>query len=232
MSAPHEIIEKLKKLLRLAKSSNPHEAELALQKATELAREHRLSLEGIDPNAPEASISHKNSEPLSSISYDRKFATIIVGRFFRVRPIINATLTVDRNGWPCAKRVISFVGQLQDIEIAVYVYHFLVQHFSFCWRVHRGRCRNRYSYIYGVFQGIYKKLLEMEPDAQVNSPTGNAIQISLNAYIEKHIGKTETSQMKEGTADTAINAGYLQGRKTEIRTAIRTSDPHVPLQLA
>ena len=50
MSATPEVIEKIKKLLRLARSSNPHEAQLALQRAMALAREHDVAVEGLNPD--------------------------------------------------------------------------------------------------------------------------------------------------------------------------------------
>jgi hypothetical protein len=62
--APVEIVEKIKKLLRLAADkSNRHEAELALRRAFELARRHSIG-EGIVEGQPEHTMRHFIQEVL------------------------------------------------------------------------------------------------------------------------------------------------------------------------
>jgi hypothetical protein len=46
MNTP-EILDKIKKLLRLGQSPNRHEAELAVQRAFELAARHQIDIENI-----------------------------------------------------------------------------------------------------------------------------------------------------------------------------------------
>lgn len=221
MSAPVEIIERIKKLLRLARSSNQHEAQLALQRAMALAAEYRVAIDALNPDASAPSVTHQDTETLSRLSYDRKFAALIVQRFFRVKPIARYGTCVV-NGLNRAGEKLSFVGTASDIEISLYVYHFLVRHFSFCWRNHRARCRNRYSFVEGMFQGIYTKLLEAEPAAGEPDRKGTELVVSMKGYIDRHIGKTESKEMASGTADAARYAGYVQGRNTQICPAIKT----------
>ena len=64
MSATPEILEKIKKLLRLARSANQHEAQLALARALELARAHDVAVDSLnaDEQAKEKTITHGDTE--------------------------------------------------------------------------------------------------------------------------------------------------------------------------
>ncbi|MBI5768723.1 MAG: DUF2786 domain-containing protein [Verrucomicrobia bacterium] len=212
MSAPAEIVEKIKKLLRLARSANPHEAQLAMQRALQLAEEHRVAVDGLNPDAATPLITHQDTDSLARLGYDRNFAALIVKRFFRVRPIVRGAIHVV-DGWPRAGEKLSFVGTTSDIEIALYVYHFLVRHFAFCWRKHRGRLRNRYSYVHGMFEGLYHKLVEAEPPAPERQAEGTELALSMDGYIAQHIGKIESKGMADPSADAARWAGFIRGRK-------------------
>ena len=108
----NKILEKIKKLLRLAKSSNPNEASLALSRAQKLMEEH-----GIGADAPElsgvcdATITSqiKAQTPPRYIGYLAQSIKLVFGCDFYFRP----TFT---------QMVIVFIGHDQRPEIAGYVY--------------------------------------------------------------------------------------------------------------
>lgn len=230
MSAPANVIERIKKLLRLARSSNPHEAQLAMQRALQLAEEYHVAVDALNPDAAKPTITHQDTDTIARLGYDRRFAALIVQRFFRVQPVVCAAIR-RINGWPRAGQKLSFVGMATDIEIALYVYHFLVQHFAYCWRKHRGRLRSRYSFMHGMWRGLHAKLAEAEPAAAERKVTGTELQISVNGYIAEHIGKIQYDRLGDPTAQAALYAGYVQGRRTEIRSAIKPA-PEAPLALS
>jgi len=218
MDAPPDIIDRIKKLLRLARSSNPHEADLALQKALTLARQYHVDVGGLNPDQAEKSnvITHQETDPFARIGYEKRYAAAIAQRFFNVSAIVRATILVI-DCWPREGRRVSFVGTEVDVQIALYVYVFLVRRFAFCWSHHRGRSRNRRAFAYGMFQGICSKLKEAEPPEEPHAP--GLIVAARDAYIAVVFGKTRT--MKDRTPDriaqAAAWAGYVQGRQTEIR---------------
>ncbi|MBC8009968.1 MAG: DUF2786 domain-containing protein [Burkholderiales bacterium] len=223
MNAP-EVLEKIKKLLRLARSSNPHEAALAMAKAMALAAEHRVCLSQVDPDQEATHVTHRDHEDrLARLSAEHHFAALICQRFFRVRCIV-------RNSH--ARQFIAIVGATTDAEIALYVLGFLVHHFRFCWRHHRGRVRNRKAFMSGMFNGLYAKLREDELPAE-KSEASNALVVSLDAYIATHIGETKKKKAPECSADAsaARRAGFNQGQKTNIRGAIKPSEA-APLALS
>ena len=63
------IIDKIRKLLRLSRSSNEHEAAAAAAKAQELLSEYNLSLDSMitEESASEASSTHRDIEDAASL---------------------------------------------------------------------------------------------------------------------------------------------------------------------
>jgi len=224
------IIEKIKKLLRLARSSNPHEAALAMQHALALAEEHRISIEGLNPDQAAPAFTDRAGKAFARLSHEQLFASAIVQGFFRVKVITQRCLRVDKTGWPRRGEKMIFVGTESDLEIAWYVFDFLTVHFAYCWRKHRGRCRNRYSFMSGMAAGLYSKLAESVPLTPERQAKGNELVLSMEAYIANNFGKLEARHMPSASAQAAANAGYVQGRKTEIRPAIKQTEP-APLAL-
>lgn len=231
MSASAEILEKLRKLLRLARSSNPHEAALAMEKAMALAAEHRVSLDQVNPDHEPPRATHRDSdEHFQRLPHEHQFAGMIVQRFFRVKTIARTVCRAGRDGWPQRREVLALVGTESAVEIGHYVLGFLVHHFRFCWRHHRGRCRNRAAFMRGMFVGLYHKLQEAEAPA---SPTSTALEVSMESYIAEHFGELKSKDVPGGgnSASAALRAGYAQGRQTEIRDGIKPGAA-APLALA
>ncbi len=218
MEAAPEVIEKVRKLLRLARSANPHEADLALEKAMALAREHRIQIEGLSVDQAEkaTATTHGSSDAFSRMSYGKRYAATIVQRFFNVSAVVGPTILVI-DGWPRAGRKLNFVGTSVDVQIALYVYVFLTRRFAYCWAHHRGLMRNRRSFVHGMYWGIYSKLKEAEPPEPPHAP--GLVLAERNAYIGAVFGPTENNESKspDRLAQAAAWAGYLKGRETEIR---------------
>ena len=165
MSAPTDIIEKIKKLLRLARSSNPHEAQLAMQRAMELAREHDIAVDSLNPDnqVKQKTVSHQDTGAKARLSYDQRYALVICQRFFHVTPVTRQK--IQRDGiYARLRNFITFVGTSSAIEIALYVFGFLVQHFAYCWRKYRGRLSNRHAFIEGMFQGFSGGRYQLKPE--------------------------------------------------------------------
>lgn len=231
MNTTAEILEKLRKLLRLARSSNAHEAALAMQKAMELAAEHRISLDQVNPDHQAPRFTHReDADHFTRLPHEHQFAGMIVQRFFRVKTICRTVCRPGRDDWPQRREVLALVGTETDVEIGLYVVGFLVHHFRFCWRHHRGRCRNRAAFMRGMFAGLYQKLKEAENPEPV--ATTSALQISMKAYIAQHFGELKDKDTPGGgeNASAALRAGYQQGRQTEIRGGLKPGAP-APLAL-
>lgn len=233
MSAGTDIIEKIKKLLRLSRSSNPHEAQLALARALALAREHGIAVEKLNPDeqAKENVVTHSDTEERQRLSYDMEYAIRICAAFFRISPVISNKVGTDRFGFPRVVKFTRFVGTASDVQIALYVYSFLVHHFAYCWRKHRGRLRNRHAFVDGMFHGIFNKLAEAQPE--FISSEHALVERTHQDYIEATIGKTTKHDCREpdGDAKAARWAGYLRGRETTIAAPLKDAAREKPLSL-
>ena len=228
MSASAEIIEKIKKLLRLARSSNPHEAQMAMQRALELAHEHDVAIDGLNPDvqAQVKKVTHQYTEPVIRFSYEKESAIRICQTFFKVTAVYCSTI-IMRDGWPQRGRKVIFVGTATDIEIALYVYGFLTHHFSYCWRKHRGRLRNRQAFIQGMVAGIVYVLRQAQPKKTPEQIKGTElILVEHDSYISAVIGKTSVRKHldPDHNASAAFNAGVNHGLTTNIVPALKPGD--------
>ncbi len=229
MSAGDDIIERIKKLLRLARSSNPHEAQLALARAMALAHEHGVAVEGLNPDeqAKEKKLTHQETKVSARLTYDSRYAWVICRAFFNVDTVdLQCVRMVD--GWPRAGVRTAVVGTESDIVIATYVHAFLVEQFSHCWRSFRGRLRNRHAYVHGMYRGLFQKL----HDARPTTKTGFELVVKeRETYIAQHIGPTTSKSVGEPDheAHAASNAGWLRGQKTEINMPLQAAEPTLAL---
>lgn len=236
MSASAEIIDKIKKLLRLSRSSNPHEAQLALQRALELARAHGVAVESLNPDeqAKEKTVTHRDTPARQRMSYDKEYAVRICGAFFRITPVFRNKVVRPAVGYPYLAKYVTFVGTAADVEIALYVYGFLVHHFAYCWRKFRGRLRNRHAYVDGMFIGLFCKLRDAQPEPTEREVKGNELVLAEhNAYIEAVIGATSSKEFgrPDHDAQAAKWAGYLQGQRTNILNPLKEGERTVTLAL-
>jgi hypothetical protein len=215
-----EIIEKIKKLLRMKRGGTSAEVETALNLAQELARKHGIDLANVDPNeeSEQRRITHEDAVRSGRIQWESKYAMLIAQNFFNVTTVIRAV------GW--RQCVLTFIGTAWDVQIAIYVFRFLVGHFRREWNSRRGRCRNRQAFMYGMFIGLSTKLSEKRP--MVNTD-GLALIVHDKArrdrYMQTTFGETkQTSTKPDGDAAEAKYRGWLAGRETEIREGVGTNE--------
>jgi len=211
-----EIIEKIKKLLRMKRGGTAAEIETALNLASELATKHGIDLANVDPNeeSEERRITHEDAVRTGRMQWESKYAMLIAQNFFNVNAVIRQV------AWRSC--VITFIGTAWDIQIAIYVFRFLVGHFRREWNSRRGRCRNRQAFMYGMFQGISVNLNSKRPTVNANEL---AIVVHSKArrenYLTKTFGKpTKTDSTPDRDAAEARLRGFIAGRETEIRSGV------------
>ena len=160
--AGHETVAaRIHKLLALGQSSNPHEAELALAKAHELALRHNLKLLAQAPDAHDTRAFGLRlfGPPMRRVPaaiwgianlVSEFYFTLYIGRSYRDEP---------GQAW----RILEFCGSRDNLDLAEYVYGFLTHQVEHQWESFRqanprvnGRLRN--SFIMGLLAGFRRQL--------------------------------------------------------------------------
>lgn len=152
------MLEKVRKLLSLARSANENEAFLAMQKANELIEKHNI--ERIEQQRSArftyAIIHHKkkrvemHQRRICLILQDHFFVDVVYAQLFD--PIACETY-----------KTIELLGTVENVRIAEYVYHFLMNQTEVLWkayeRTRKGRTvGNKRSYRLGVLKGFHDTL--------------------------------------------------------------------------
>ncbi len=166
-SIPTDLVEKVRKLLSLSLSDNPHEAELALSKARKWAAEYEIDLSAINIHG------QQKAEPIV------KGDTIHLGQR---KPTVNKYLAwlleshfnvkIVYSGRRCSGRQMVFIGRTADIQMAQYVYSYLEQEFPRLWKAYYDKnypeiqLKDKQSFCYGMYKGLDAKLIEAQKQAE------------------------------------------------------------------
>ena len=151
-------IEKIGKLLALARSPNEHEANLAMTKAGELM--DRYNLRSLEDDAGQGCgyviINHKKKR---IERYQRQICHILQ-EFFYVRVVFSSLYDPRLGG---EHRIIELLGRWENIEVAEYVYYFLEKKLQSLWQENRRKFsgnarRAKNSYYSGLLDGFFNKL--------------------------------------------------------------------------
>lgn len=215
-----EVIEKIRKLLRMKRGGTPAEVETALALAAELARKHGVNLGSVDPDVePESEvITHQEDVLKSRLPLEARLAGAILVHFFNVGIVFG-------NGWGLMgwRKTVRFVGTRCDIDIARYLFGFLQGHFRRSWnRRQNRRIRNREAFLKGMFLGLAAKLEKERNQAMAGNEAGlvligKAVE-KRKQYIHEH-WKTEDRDLEVDKSDAAASryAGIVEGQRTELR---------------
>lgn len=234
MTPDDRILDKIKKLLRLSRSSNPHEAALALERAMALASAHQLHLGSIDPNDEVAGIRHEDRAEAARLSFDKSLAIRLVAIYFSVKIVASY------------KRLI-IVGRAPDIQIAEYAYLFIVRSCRNCVADYAKAERlagrkdsaiKRRNYVNGFMAGIDMQLRRFKASyadpliADALVKTDALERARRNEYVQKNWKVYTIPPPKVGR--TNINAqfdGWLAGNRTNIHRPVAGAELHHPRQL-
>jgi len=225
MNTPASILEKIRSLLRLAKSDNAHEAKLAMEKAVEIAAKHQLDLGNISPE-----------DDLHKILGERlpcpaRLAREYVGAYNIAHGFFNVNITVIQG----ASQVL-FVGTKLDIEIADYVCTYLVRACRQAlakWKAGEKAARRKTTgskvanFIDGFFYAIWLNLRHQRA-SQITEHAGLALVIksgheARDAATQGILkGKITELALAPARRDRhALGSGFVSGKDTQINPGLR-----------
>jgi hypothetical protein len=152
------VLERIRKLLALAGSSNQHEAELAMRKAHELMLRHNV--EAAAAHADRSFEVRQLGDPLRRATRVEADIVALLSQFFFVK-VIRVPVYLPLHG----KRglVYEILGTRPNVEMASHVYAFLLATAERLWSENRGdrrvrSGRDRLQYQSGVVRGFHEKL--------------------------------------------------------------------------
>jgi hypothetical protein len=222
MSTGPSIVERIKKLLRLArdKAASPAEAANALNRALELIRQHEIDIAGLDLDEPTERLVCEHIHLGERVSLIKFLIAGVLENYFRVRVCIS-------------RPKLAVVGFETDVTIAGYVFAFLVRACTqglkaFCDGERKSRRKvttlKKESYVRGWIYGIACNLRGSDQAGHL-SDSHTALVVAKKGLIEREFDRLfpNTTSSRRPSArknHDALVTGYGHGRKTTITTPL------------
>lgn len=206
------VLEKVKKLLQLAQSSNSHEAELATVKANQLLLRHNLE---------------RVNDPVESIYMDRileqtrkdaKITAIYdILRHFVVKPV----LSFGKN--TCSLEV---SGTLTNVKLARYVAEFLNRELDRMWEEARVEfklqgLRAKNSFFLGVARGFDEKMKKSKTEFTTDEQKALVVvEKKLDEHVRLIYRRLSTTSSGHRQDEAAASVGVQKGHSLTIRQGV------------
>lgn len=151
------VLKKVEKLLKLASSSNEHEAYLAMKRVKEISEKYNVEklIENNETKYTYIIINHlKKIVP----QYQSMIANILNKHFF-VEVIFSSLYNQKRDE---THKILEILGKEENVKMSEYVYHFLNNNLPVLWSEYKKRTKKmakaKKSYYLGVLMGFDEKL--------------------------------------------------------------------------
>jgi hypothetical protein len=230
---PAEVVEKVKKLLRLAADkSNRHEAELALRRAFELARRHSIDVSALDLDEKTEAFIHQAFPTSKRITTLELRAVGVVRHFFRVNAVLG-----------CSN--VTFIGRPSDIAIAGYAFDFIIG--AGKREIHQFQCAEkkarrklthakRENFVQGFIYGLTEQLRAAGEEVVLDDST-TALMVAEDARRQQRQDQlfpdtSAFSRKPPKKVRGALMSGWDAGQNTNLRTPLASgSGSRAPLAL-
>ena len=224
-SAQSNLLKRIEKLLALGQSSNQHEAERALAKAHELSLKYNIAL---------------NEKKKKSV-YALRLVGPLVKRtpsyLWMITKILEDFYFVKYIQRPCGWRsstngystkVIELYGTLENLDLAEYVYCFLLNHGKLEWQRYQGERKlthNKFkvSFLKGMYAGYYEKLQERHQELAEDHGLIWIGDSGLNGFYKQRNPQVKTVKNTTMVDRESHKAGQQVGRTLEIKPGLETS---------
>ena len=207
-----KVLNKVKNLLKLAESSNAHEAELATIKANQLLIRHNLEIANLKSDNEfyiHRLLTRKRKDAKISTIYD-------ILKHFMVKPI----LSYGKN-----EVCIEVTGHKMNVELADYVSDFLDRELERLWSEHKNEhklkgLKAKNSFFYGIAKGYNEKMNKLN----YSNDEQNAL-IKLNQQLDQTVNKIYRrlgSSYSQGSRDNnSYKLGQSAGKNLNINKGLK-----------
>jgi len=211
------MIEKIKKLLALSESSNPHEAELALRKANVLMQEHQIT--HIDL-IPKQEVTHSDIEEVTRQHY--RWASTLASACAQLFDCISLNTTHPKG--------FRFIGSEEHIVCA----HQLFWHLFEAWK---GMCKTDYqadrpsdrkmyrkSHGLGFANTIAKRVLLLRDERHdaILKATGTDLVVVKDHKVKSYMYDTFNIQTLKSRSLITNSSGYSRGQVSGQKVSLST----------
>lgn len=210
------VIEKVKKLLALADSANPHEAELATLKANQLILKYHIERSELATDTELCVVTLIQQAKKSSLMV----AIYEILTHFLVKPMLFFGKSQVR---------LEAVGTRAQTELARYISDFLEAELPRLWLA-KSRSqglkglRAKNSFFLGVAQGFSEKLSRGRDDwSPSDSRALVRVERELEVLTERFLGGLSKSYSGQVLDPRALESGKSEGRNLSIRPAVKSS---------
>lgn len=212
-----KIVDKIRKLLALGASSNPHEAALAVNHAQRLLAAHNLEMADIQDKPDRADVAK-----LETVKVRPKWQRIISG----CTASAFGCVSINSTG------AVSFIGVGADPEIASYTYSYLVGEVkrlskAFVKGINQDRETHKRSYCMGAADSIAEALQQMAKDTPVTPGALVPVRDALIEATTKEIFPDLRTQLPKTSIvfSRAYTQGLKDGANIQIRKGVTDSGP-------
>jgi len=218
--ASSPVLERIAKLLALAESPNEHEAQAAMSAAQRLMLKHNIEA-AVSGAAANYCFRHLG-QPTGRVSEHERRLAMILDEFFFVQVIWVPVWRVND-----AKRgsVLEVCGSRDNLELAAYVYDFLIYTADALYRADRKRRRDsshqaRRKFLAGVMSGFHERLLNerQRSEAQGLVWVGDA---ELGGYFRRRHPQVRWARHAVSTGGEAYARGQTAGRNIVLHRGVK-----------
>lgn len=206
-AASSRVLDRIKRLLSLAASENPNEAETAMRTAQKLMLEYNLAEVAV--RAERGFVYRHLGKPTGRRSDHERYLASILSKHFFVETIV---VGVYRPLEGKAASVLEVVGTETNVEMAAYVHDFLLHAGERLWREHKRTQgirvdRERRSYLSGVMRGFLDKL-----DAEKRQHASTGLVWAGDPALERFQAKRHPRVRTVTSQGRAHQDGFTHGR--------------------
>ena len=222
------IMIKVKKLMALAASQNPHEAALAAAKAGEFIA--RYNIEAIESKRERHFESIIITPATLKRSQSESIAAAILREHYFVRPVWIPVYIPEKKKMGVALEI---NGTRANLKIADYVFDFVLSYAMRSWIEYKSKnpsCRSRSGYMTGVVNGFSQTLDAKKSSAAKLRDTdlGNALVVHRDHQLDHYLGCRYPSLKYTGfyhgsTSRDAYSSGLSKGRDLVLSKAVTSN---------
>lgn len=214
-----KVISKVQKLLRKAKSDNPNEAQVFLQKAQQLMAKHGIQVTESDEEK-EAVVDEEIKSKTKGVSHHAGSIAVTLAKHFRCKVISRCKYD--------GSKVLCFIGRTSEVQILKEVYDYTMRVYESCFQSYlkerkaKGSIANSRSesirlkndYLMGFVYGIERALEANEREYALIVCLPN----SVSEYVETlKLSKPSPSPIASRGDVSAMARGMADGKASQSR---------------